>query len=79
MRNREDPQLLRCDQIRDAVGEARDGELADREAGRHAGNRDSGVRPGRKLLDGPVNCSEERESETRSLSLVPECGLLQLG
>ena len=77
MSNREDAQLLGRDQVRDAVGETGNWELADQEV---AGTPGIGIpEPGRKMRDGPVNCREERQPQSEPLSLVPERGLLKLG
>ncbi len=78
MCNREYPQLLGGDHVCDPVGEAGDRELADRQADRHAGNSDPSIGPRRKVLDGPVDRCEERQPQTRPLSLVPECGFFEL-
>lgn len=77
--NGKDSQLLCVDQERDAVGEAGDRQLADREAGRHSWNLGAGVWPGHKVLYGPVDCREEGQPQTRPLSLIPERSLLEFG
>jgi hypothetical protein len=53
--HRENPQLLGCDQVGDAVWEADYWHLAHLEVRGHTGNQRSSIRPGGEVLDGPVD------------------------
>ncbi len=70
--HRENPQLLGCDQVGDAVWEADYWYLAHLEVRGHTGNQRSSIRPGGEVLDGPVDGREERLPQTGALSRVPQ-------